>query len=405
MKNSELLERVSLPDLIAQEWGPEAVRGLTRERGGVICDRRPGQEERHPSFSVYRHAGVWRWKRHGGDGASGSAYDFLLACGYSPAQARAELHRLAGVPLEGWPNASRLSRAYTPPSVLAQAQSALSTLSPLTSDELSRAWRLLAPLREQDQAAQDLQARGLWSWPGLQVGKLRQDYRTRDGRFLAHAGALGLLINGPDGQPWGLKVRNLGRPADLAAAGLGRYVYRLARHGAPAWSAPGYGQGAAGLIVEGELNGAAAARALEAAGLALNVQGLAGAGGLPHLAGLAGQTVYLYADADQAGRDCLNRIGRLAQAAGAAEVRVLPASSEDFSDLLGRLGIHAFGDRLMEALKQAELWQPAICGKKALPETSTAPSGQKSYLWQPGTLDQSWGATVKGWPVPTRNRW
>lgn len=356
MNFSELLERVNLPDLIAQEWGPEAVRGLTRERGGKICDRRPGQEEKNPSFSVYRRGGVWRWKRHGGDGASGSAYDFLLACGYLAAQARAELHRLAGVPLDGWPDQSRPSRAYTPPSPLAQAQSALSTLSPLTPNELDRARRLLAPLTRQDRAAQDLRARGLWGWPGLRVGKLRRDYRTRDGRPLAHAGALGLLITGPDGQPWGLKVRNLGCPADLAAAGLGRYVYRLAQHGAPAWCAPGYGQGAAGLIVEGELNGAAAARALKAAGLALNVQGLAGAGGLPHLAGMAGQTVYLYADADQAGRDCVTRVGQLAQAAGAAEVRVLPAlPAGDFCDLAGQCGVPQLGQVLRDLLQASTI--------------------------------------------------
>lgn len=115
MRLAELLPCVSLPDLVAQEWGPEAVRGLTRERGGVICDRRAGQVEAHPSFSVYRHGDIWRWKRHGGDGASGNAYGFLLECGYSEAQAREELHRLAGVPSEGrgQPD-SRPQRVYTP---------------------------------------------------------------------------------------------------------------------------------------------------------------------------------------------------------------------------------------------------------------------------------------------------
>ena len=61
MKLADLLERVSLPDLIATLAGPDAVRGLTRERGGVVCDPRPGQEERHASFSVYRKGQGWRW--------------------------------------------------------------------------------------------------------------------------------------------------------------------------------------------------------------------------------------------------------------------------------------------------------------------------------------------------------
>ncbi len=54
MKLSELLDRVSLPDVIARECGPQTTHGLNRDRGGVICDPRPGHSETHPSFSVYR---------------------------------------------------------------------------------------------------------------------------------------------------------------------------------------------------------------------------------------------------------------------------------------------------------------------------------------------------------------
>lgn len=137
MKLHELLDKVNLPDVIAQQWGPDAVRGLTRERGGVICDRRPGQEETHPSFSVYKHGDILRWKRHGGDGASGNAYDFLLECGYTAAQAREELARLAGVTLDTW-QPSRPCPVHRAPDPLSEARAVLARCKPLNEQELGR---------------------------------------------------------------------------------------------------------------------------------------------------------------------------------------------------------------------------------------------------------------------------
>ena len=293
MKLTDLLEHVNLPDLIARECGVEAAHGLNRERGGVIRDPRPGHAEMRPSFSVYQRRGRWRWKRHdGGDGQQGSAYDFLIGLGYAETQAREEVERVAGV-ASSWASPARPRVVYTPPDALEQAHRTLSRYIPLTPDELVKVTRLLSPLMEQDQAAQELQTRGLLGWEGLQVGTLRRTFQTREGKVLAHAGALCFVLNGPDGKAWGVKARNLGSAVELAAAGVDRYVYRIAGHGAPAWCSPTYGQGMNLLVVEGELNGAAASRALKASKLGLDVQGLAGAGGVPHLQGMAGRVVYL----------------------------------------------------------------------------------------------------------------
>ena len=405
MNLTNLIRLINLPDLITRECGADAAYGLSRERGGVICDPRPGHSETRPSFSVYLHAGRWRWKRHdGNDGQKGSAYDFLLSLGYSEIQAREELERLAGVPSSGWQPSSR-SPVMNIPDPLEQARVALSRCAPLAPDELVKATRLLSPLVEQDQAAHDLQARGLLGWGGLQVGRLRRTFQTREGRVLARAGALGFLLPGPRGKAQGLKVRNLGSADELAAAGVDRYVYRIARHGSPAWCSPAYGQGTALLITEGELNGAAASRGLSAAGLALDVQGLAGASGVPYLEGMAGRVVYMYADPDPAGAACLERVGRIAQATGAAEVRVLAALEDgDFCEELGRLGAVEFGRQLQEVMNCAGLWQSANCGKSGLPQIKAAPSEGKTELWQCGITSQEWVATDGGWGM-NRGGW
>ena len=385
MKLSDVLALVNLPDLIAQTCGAATVHGLSRERGGVICDPRPGHTETRPSFSVFLSQGCWGWKRHdGSDNQKGNAYGFLLSLGYPEMQAREELERLAGVPSSSWQPSSR-GQIYSAPDPLEQAHRALSRCAPLTSNELAKVTRLLSPLTEQDQAAQDLQARGLLGWEGLRVGTLRRTFQTREGKVLAHAGALCFILTGPDGKVWGLKVRNLGSAAELGAVGVDRYVYRIAGHGAPAWCSPSYGQGAALLITEGELNGAAASRALSAAGLALDVQGLAGAGGVPHLEGMAGRVIYLYADPDAAGAACLERVGRIAQAAGAAEVRVLaPLEEGDFCDLSGKIGPVTFGHRLQTSLEAAQIGTVDLgprpdLGPAAVPETML--SGMVPSIW------------------------
>lgn len=391
MRLGELLERVNLPDLIATLAGPDAVRGLQRDRGGVVCDPRPGCEEHHPSFSVYRKGQRWAWKRHGGDAEGGSAFDLLLAFGYSETQAREELHRLAGVSQDTWaPGRTRHVPVVADP--LREARTALSNCAPFDEKERVRVSALLAPLLPGDGAAHDLAARGLAGWEGLDAGKLRHDFRTRDGRLLAPAGGLAFLVRGPDGQAWGLKVRNPGTADSLRAAGLNRYLYRLGRHGAPAWCSPDYGTRDMVLLVEGELNGVAAARASEVAGLRLDVQGLAGAGGAPFLDGLAGRRVYIYADPDEAGRACLDRVGKVAQAAGALEVWKLSAlPSGDFCDLCGQLGAAAFADVLQDRLDRADLWQECISGSPTLPQSFLALGEAQGDSWQSGSGYQKGG--------------
>lgn len=392
MRRSELLGQVNLPDLIIELAGGEYARGLNRERGGVICDPRPGCSERHPSFSVYRVEQAWKWKRHGGNEEGGSAFDLLLAFGYPKQSAWKELARFAGVSLEAWtPGRVPVPAAVCDP--LAEARGVLGRCAPFDEVEAARVSALLAPLQDRDAAAADLQARGLLNWEGLQVGKLRRDFLTPDRRMLAHAGARAFFLRGPDGQVWGLKVRNLGTADALQTSGLDRYVYRIGRHGAPAWCSPKYGQGAGVLIVEGELNGVAAAYGLQVVGASIDVQGLAGAGGTPFLEGLSGRPVYLYADPDAAGVACLERLGKLAAAAGASEVRVLTASAKgDFCDLAGSEGVAALGGRLLDLLAGADLWQPALCGKPTLPQSFHALGAAVSDSWQSGSSDQ-WG----GW--------
>ncbi len=324
---------------------------------------------------------------------------FLEAVGYSRAQALEELSRHAGVTLDAWTrNPDR--PAYMAPDPLQDARAVLDRCGPLTAGEVRRLGRLFDALISTDAAARDLQRRGLYGWAGLQVGRLRRDFAMREGKVLARAGALVLLIRGPDGQPWGVKVRNLGEKAGLDAAGLLRYVYRIAGHGAPAWCSPGYGQGEAVLIVEGELNGEAAALASDDAGLSVDVQGLAGAGGTPYLHGLHGKAVYLYADSDPAGVACPDRLGMLARAAGAREVRVLaPLPEGDFCEPLGKLGAATFGAQLLTKFNAAELWQSHISGKTSLPQIKAAPGEEKSELWQCGTTHQDWVAADDCWGI------
>jgi hypothetical protein len=386
------LAEVNLVQLIVALVGPEVTHVLSPERGGVIRDIRPGHQESQPSFSVFRRSdGLWRWKRHGGDEAGGSAYDLLLAFGYAPRNAWRRLEECCGRPVSS--SFGRWSATPSQPVQVARPAPAMCT--PLSAAERQRLPRLLAPIATGSPAHQELTRRGLADWAGLTAGQLRAHHLGSGNRLLALAGALALIIRGPDGQPWGLKVRNPGRAEVLAQQGLNRYVYRISRHGAPAWCSPGYGTHPEVLIVEGELNGAAAARALTAAGRPCDVQGLAGAGGMPHLTGLAGRLVYLYADPDAAGAAGLERLHRLAQKAGADEVRMLaPLPSGDFCDQLGALGLTTFSSLLVQLLDTAPLFSLA---KAAAPPPVTPVPGPCSWLYSEGSSSESWVMTPGRW--------
>lgn len=405
MKRVELTG-LNLVHFLSYLCGLDAVRGLDPQRGGVICDPCPGHEENHASFSVYRKGSGWRWKRHSGDLAGGDAYDLLIRMGYSPMAAWEELARLQGVSVTGRESSRQAS--FTLPDPLQEARWTLEKCSPLTPDELDRLHRITTTLSPDGRAARDLQRRGLLNWAGLEARVLIRDFCTRDGKLLARAGSLVLLLRGPDGQLWGAKVRNLGSKESLKAQGMQRYVYRVARHGAPAWCSPGYGSGDAVLIVEGELNGAAASRTLTDAGLNMDVQGLAGAGGTPFLHGLHGKPVFLYADPDEAGLKCLDRVGQVVRAAGAREVKMLEGADEDFCDLLGTLGAATFMGILahrMEAAESWHSWQKRIPGKNGLP-VNNAVQHAGNDDWQTGNTHQGWSeADASGWGSDDRGGW
>lgn len=95
VKLSELLDRVNLPDVIARECGPQTMHGLNRDRGGVICDPRPGHHET-PQLQRVHLGGRWHWNRHarGRDHGRGDALGSLEAVGYSRSQAHEDLARL-----------------------------------------------------------------------------------------------------------------------------------------------------------------------------------------------------------------------------------------------------------------------------------------------------------------------
>jgi hypothetical protein len=324
-----------------------------------MCDPRPGCEEVHPSFSIFVGAdGKWRWKRHGGDGAGGDAYDLLIALGHQPGQAMRLLRQHVGAAL---PVAHRSVAARPAQDPLTVAQQQASGCHPMSETDEVRIRRHFTAVQPGSPAALDLKRRGLWQWPDINVGQLKQPWITREGRLQAHAGALGLWIPGPDGATHTCKIRNLGSAAELAGCQLERYLYAVRGYGAPAWCSAGYGRGGALLMVEGEYNGAAATRALRQRGCDYDVQGLAGADGPIHWpSGLLGRVVYVAADDDRAGAGCVARVAAIAQAAGAAGVRVVtpPPDGEDYCDLAGRLGLDGLGDWLLTRLQDAPQWVP-----------------------------------------------
>lgn len=338
----EAIDAVHLPSLLNELCPTPQTARLSPERGGTICDPRPGRAERRPSFSVARKDGRWLWHRFGSS-EGGSAFELLVSLGLSRSQAAADLKRRAGR-LEPATRAYRARAAA--PSLLERARDANARWRPLDAATESRARSLLRPLGPD--GAAELRARGLWPPGKLELAQVRRDRLRQDGRPFAWAGALAFAVPGPDGRKLAWKIRNpspLVRPAGTAE----RYLYLTVGGGAPAWCGPGYGSGRAVLLVEGDLNGAVAHRALELVGARVDVQGLAGASGWPSLAGLAGRPVFVYADNDRAGSLARDRLVMLAREAGASVARrvsPLPAG-QDFCSLAGQDGLAALA-RLLE---------------------------------------------------------
>ena len=235
------IQQINLPDLLNELCPTLETARLSRERGGLIRDPRPGREERHPSFSVNRKNGYWLYHRFGtNDG--GNAFTLLVDLGWSRREATRELIRRAG--LSDFDQSQRSGPRKPKPNLLEEARATNATHQPLEMAELERLQRLCEPIPNGDPIHQVLAERGLCDVPVevLPMQRLSKDFGPRD-RPLARAGALVLLVIGPDGRPWAAKVRNLD-PLEQAGKTLPRYCYLLGGHGTPAWCSPNYGTSA-----------------------------------------------------------------------------------------------------------------------------------------------------------------
>ena len=326
MSLNHAIETCELPALIAKHCGHDTVRGLG-SKGGTICDPRPGMRESHPSFSVWLNpAGTWMWKKRGRNAGSGTAYMFLQSLGWSGSDIRAELLSFTGTQ-SSW----SVSGVKVQPQqdVLALAREKLAELRPITVRELDAVRSRCKVMRETDAAAADLRRRGLWPMGDLQACTL--------------GGDLAFAVRGPDGRVYNLKRRCDGEGS--------KYKVVVPGHGTPAWCNPQYGQARRVLLVEGELNAAAAWKVVTALGLDFDVQGLPGAETWPFLEGLQ-REVWIYADADDNGERMRARLQELAFACGSAKVHQVPALMEqDFCDVLGAGGIDALSEALHAGLE------------------------------------------------------
>jgi len=319
------VDAAHLPTVIEQVTGQACP-----PHGGTIHDPIPGHEERTPSFSVFQRDGVWFFKRRGQYEIQGTAWHFLLACGFSPEDARQFLIGALGVS----PTlriAGRTWKPHPPLSPLARALQFAERVVPLDRQAQHQAWQQSqAPVGP---AAAVLRQRGLLHSPVLHVGEL-----TRGAGWGAQ-GALTFGVYNPAGQLTNVKFRN---PEGIEP----RYAQRLP--GAPgAWCSPRYGRGAATLVVEGELNAAAACHAARFCGLSLDVQGLPGADNDPYPDGLH-RDVLLYLDDDKSGNAAAGRLTELCIEAGASRVHRIPpfAGKRDFCDVLSEAGPEALADLL-----------------------------------------------------------
>ncbi|KQR25577.1 hypothetical protein ASF71_19025 [Deinococcus sp. Leaf326] len=330
MSLTTAIDTCDLPGLIAHLCGHEAVRGLGT-KGGTICDPRPGMHEANPSFSVWRNgAGTWMWKKRGRNSGQGTAFTFLTSLGQSGAQARQALLEFTGT-ASTWDEGSGGAKhtvTFTPRDTLAEARQKAAEVRPMTQRQFGELRDRLEPLKAEDAAAQELARRGLWLADGLQAFK--------------YEGDLVFLVRGPDGRAYNIKRRR-------TDAVKSKYQVMVPGLSTPAWCNPRYGQAKRVLLVEGELNAAAAWRVIRQSGLDLDVQGLAGTDTWPFLEGLD-REVLIYADADRSGDGMRARMQDLAFASGAPRVQQLPAlpAGQDFCDVLGEQGVAAL-ERVLHA--------------------------------------------------------
>jgi len=281
----EAIAQADLPGLVAQYY-PET--GAKPGKGGLY--RAVWRGERHPSFSVYRHNGVWFWRDHA-TGEKGTAWHFLTEiAGLSEREA------LAVLGVDGAPAPARPSWRE----VLAEAQ-----------ERLRRLGRVPRELEGRGFTFEDLLALGV----GL----------TKEGAVLP--------IRDPKGQVVAAKVRRLKVP---------KYRYLEEGMKAQAWHPPGFSATKPVLVVEGELNAAIAWRVYPE----VDPVGVAGAENSPDWEALRGRKVFLAADADEAGRKALARWEEEALRAGVFPL-ALPPLERDYCEIAGEsreaLALHLRG--------------------------------------------------------------
>ncbi len=331
---------------------------------GVMCDPRGGQYAEHsPSFTFWRgeQDGGAMFQRKG-TGETWNALQLLEqfgngGAGMSRRDAAALLIARAGLEHQDAERGAAFRSGpgvrSGPPSLGTRLRERQGNAGAVDARAALAAWEPLRAARPTEQepgaAWSALGARGLL--PALTFGLLeayqvRQSGPARLPRLI-HRDALAFKVRGPDGETVAVKFRNAGSAEQLERSGLDRYVYAKGHKGTPAHTSPGLTSRAvtAEVWTEGELNGAAFMLALQSRDLlgTVGVQGMAGAGGNPHvLHDLVGRRVFIYADPDAAGEAARTRWARLALELGAVPY-LLPAfvdgdPSADAADFLGRHG-------------------------------------------------------------------
>lgn len=299
------------------------------QSGGVMCDPRPGHEERDPSFSVSRGAdNVWLWNRFGGDGRGGNVFDLLIEFGYAKSEAAKTLKDRAGLTTDrSTPRAQPIGKAVKAPKAV-------------TSRNILRLHSARERAAKCTTLPTNFTARGF-------TAQMVADYCLgieKDGAILFGLMRGQKLIQVKRRNPNGTKQR---------------YQYLEPGHGSPAWLSLDFDDVSKSvLIVEGELNAVAAHAALDSL---FATQGVAGASNHPYLENLSGREVFIYADGDDAGIEAAKKWAALARKKGARVVKILEPLPEplDFCDVLGSEdGVNKLGVWLKNAMDVNEVTKP-----------------------------------------------
>ena len=371
------------------------LKGMNAKGFGLIRDPRPEHTEQSPSFSTWpgKDDGGAMFQRKG-SGETWNALQWLEqygngGAGMTRAEAATLLISRAGV-IDTWTPSRVAGRAHPKqPSLsehLRERQGQNYAAEPL---QAIQGWKSLKGacdgVQRHSAAWKALEDRGLL--PALELDFLKAYWRPlRSARSISRLitpDALAFVVRGPDGSaPVAVKYRNAGTAEQLKAAGRDRYVYPKGHKGVPAHCSPGLTSPdvLTEIWTEGELNGVAFMLAIEAAGLTdIGVQGMAGAGGHPHVCHrLEGRCVFIYADEDRAGAEARIRWARLAVELGATPYTLPPLPENmDAAEFLGsqwrrgvpnseQTGAVALGSWLAEHIAAAPAWiDPDAPGESA----------------------------------------